>query len=93
MNVEFNINDPEFRKQLLIQVMEVTSLNDARLVVLSDWLKSEKMPNPYNGHLENAIEQAKIDVRREIADVIEEVLTMDHDRLLEIAVAIKNDRR
>jgi hypothetical protein len=87
----FDIDNPEFRKEMLVRVMTMSSINDARIRVIGHWLsdKSDLGYYEHEGELERSVRRAKAEAVQEVGELILEVLRLDHDQLLAISIELQ----
>jgi hypothetical protein len=63
-------------------------MTDNRLRLLADWLKdsNSNIDSYYDGSLETAIKQAKMDTKVEIGELLQEILDMSDDDVIKSAM-------
>ena len=90
--LRMDIDNPEFRKELLIMVMEMASMNDARMNILADWLRTYEDFNVLDGALEEKVHRAKVEAVQQVGEYLMEILQLPNEQLLAISIEIKEKR-
>lgn len=87
----FDKMDLEEIKLLVSQSMYLASLNDARLTMLMDWLKTYSALNISDGKLEYELAKAQENAVHKVGEYLQEIMTMEAEKVFIEAMRIKLD--
>jgi hypothetical protein len=85
----FDNMDIEELKLIVSQSMYLASLNDARLTILMDWLRSYSALNMSDGKLEYELAKAKEEAVHKVGDYLQEIMSMDSEVVFRESIMIK----
>lgn len=76
-------------KVIVSQAMFLASMNDARLTILMDWLRSYSALNVSDGKLEYELAKSQEAAVHKVGEYLDEIMQMDYERLFQEAITIK----
>jgi hypothetical protein len=85
----FDDMDIEELKMIVSQSMYLASLNDARLTVLMDWLRSYSALNVSDGKLEYELAKAQEEAVHKVGDYLQEIMSMESEVIFRESIMIK----